>query len=154
MKKFFVLGAAVCVAFSMVSCKSNESAYKKAYEKAQQQQQTTTAPAQTAVVPVQTTTTPVQVAPATTTEKTRSEKLNVINGAGLKAYSVVVGAFAVKANAENLQQKLNNAGYSAQIAQNPQGLYRVIAATADDMETAVQSRNALRNEFPDVWLLH
>jgi hypothetical protein len=34
MKKTLVLGAAVCVALAFTSCKSQESAYKKAYEKA------------------------------------------------------------------------------------------------------------------------
>ena len=38
MKKFFVMGLGLSVAFAMTSCKSSESAYKKAYEKAKQQQ--------------------------------------------------------------------------------------------------------------------
>ena len=38
MKKFFVLGFGLALAFGMTSCKSSESAYKKAYEKAKQQQ--------------------------------------------------------------------------------------------------------------------
>ena len=38
MKKFFVMGLGLSAAFAMTSCKSSESAYKKAYEKAKQQQ--------------------------------------------------------------------------------------------------------------------
>ena len=34
MKKLVVLGMGVCVALAFASCKSSESAYKKAYEKA------------------------------------------------------------------------------------------------------------------------
>ena len=109
MKNYFVLGAAVCVAVSMVSCKSSESAYKKAYEKAKQQQTTTEAPVQqstvvaptTTVAPVQTvTTTPVA------NESTRTESLTLVSGTGIKAFSVVVGSFSIKTNAENLQKKL------------------------------------------------
>ena len=36
MRNYFVMGAAFCVALAMVSCKSSESAYKKAYDKAKQ----------------------------------------------------------------------------------------------------------------------
>ena len=34
MKKLAVLGMGVCIALAFSSCKSSESAYKKAYEKA------------------------------------------------------------------------------------------------------------------------
>ena len=157
MRHYFVLGAAVLVAMSMVSCKSSESAYKKAYERARQQQttQVTTTQQPTQVQRVQTVQ-PVQsvtTTPVANTETTRSESLTLVSGEGLKAYSVVVGSFSIKANAENLQRKLANAGYNAQIAANPQGMYRVIAATYDDMGSAVQSRNTLRSQYPDAWLL-
>ncbi|MBP3830661.1 MAG: SPOR domain-containing protein [Bacteroidaceae bacterium] len=153
MRNYFVLGAAVCVALSMVSCKSSESAYKKAYEKAKAQQAVEqTQPAvvtqPTTVAPVQTVTT----APVAT-ENTRSENLTLVSGAGLKAYSVVVGSFSIRANADNLQRTLTNNGYAAQIATNPQGMFRVIASTFDDLGSAVQSRNTLRSQYPDAWLL-
>lgn len=157
MKHSFVLGAALCVALSMVSCKSSESAYKKAYEKAKSQQaaaqvptqgqQTVTAP--TTVAPVQTVTT----TPVVTNETARQENVTLVNGAGLKAYSVVVGSFGVKANAEALQKKLNAAGYAAQIVSSPNNMFRVIASTFDDMNSAVQSRNSLRSQYQDAWLL-
>ena len=155
MKNYFVLGAAVCVAMSMVSCKSSESAYKKAYEKAKQQQTTTEAPVQTAVVAPTTTVAPVQTVTTTpvTNESTRTENLTLVSGAGLKAFSVVVGSFSIKANAEALQKKLNGEGYAAQLAMNPQGMYRVIASTFDDLHSAVQSRNTLRAQYTDAWLL-
>lgn len=154
MKNYFVLGAAVCVAISMVSCKSSESAYKKAYEKAKQQT-VTEAPVQQTVVTQPTTVAPVQTVTTTpvTNEKTRSENLTLVSGAGLKAFSVVVGSFNIKANAENLQKTLTNAGYAAQIAMNPQGMFRVIASTFDDLNSAVSSRNTLRAQYPDAWLL-
>ncbi len=155
MKNYLVLGAAVCVAITMVSCKSSESAYKKAYEKAKQQQTTTEAPVQSTVVTPATTVAPVQTVTTTpvTNESTRTESLTLVSGSGLKAFSVVVGSFGIKANAENLQQRLAAQGYAAQIAMNPQGMYRVIASSFDDLNGAVQSRNTLRSQFPDAWLL-
>ena len=157
MKQSFVLGAAVCVALSMISCNSSESAYKKAYDKAKSQQTSAQVPTQqssvnqpTTVAPVQTVTTTTPVA---TNESARSENVTLVSGAGLKAYSVVVGSFGVKANAENLQNKLKAAGYAAQIASNPNGMFRVIASTFDDLNSAVQSRNTLRSQYQDAWLL-
>ena len=38
MKKLVVLGMGLCMALAFTSCKSSESAYKKAYEKAKQQE--------------------------------------------------------------------------------------------------------------------
>ena len=38
MKKLVVLGMGLCLALAFTSCKSSESAYKKAYEKAKQQE--------------------------------------------------------------------------------------------------------------------
>ena len=156
MKNYFVMGAAICVALSMVSFKSSESAYKKAYEKSQQNQPSTTQVVQQPVVQQPTTVAPVQTVtttPVQTNENTRSENLTLVSGAGLKSFSVVVGSFSIQANAENLQKKLNGAGYAAQIAMNPQGMYRVIASTFDDLNGAVQSRNTLRAQYPDAWLL-
>lgn len=115
MKKLFVLGAAVLSVAAMTSCKtSKESAYRKAYEKAKAQeqvveQQPTQQVVETPVVtPVQSTQT--KVVDNYDNEAVRQENLTVVNGAGLKAYSVVVGSFGVKANAEGLQRTLNNAG--------------------------------------------
>ena len=158
-----VLGAAMCVALSFTGCKSSESAYKKAYEKAKAQEQTSTdnddsmrqdAPV---VAPVETVQQPVTQAPVVDnydSEPVRRENVSVVNGAGLKAYSVVVGSFGVKANAEGLQQRLQNAGYSAQVAFNSgNNMYRVVAATFDSKASAVQSRNQLRATYADAWLL-
>lgn len=163
MKKIMVWGAAMCVALSFTGCKSSESAYKKAYEKAKAQEQTSTdnddnmrqdAPV---VAPVETVQQPVNQAPVVDNydnEPVRRENVSVVNGAGLKAYSVVVGSFGVKANAEGLQQRLQNAGYSAQVAFNSgNNMYRVVAATFDSKASAVQSRNQLRATYADAWLL-
>jgi cell division protein FtsN len=84
----------------------------------------------------------------------RSENVSVVSGRGLKAYSVVVGSFGVRANAEGLQSTLNRAGYDAQVAYNAErNMYRVIVSTFDNKESAIQSRNSIRSTYPDAWLL-
>ena len=106
--------------------------------------------------------TPVVTKPANQTQvvdnmdnvTVRQERVSVVNGAGLKNYSVVVGSFSVIANAEGLQQRLKNAGYSAQIVKNDdRNMYRVIASTFDSKADAVQSRDQLRATYQDAWLL-
>lgn len=160
MKKYTVLCAGLCVALAFTGCKSSESAYRKAYEKAKAQEEQTAVQNQgseeIAVV------TPVVERPATETVvvdnvdnvPVRQESLSVVSGAGLKNFSVVVGSFSVQANAEGLQSMLKSRGYDAQIAYNSSNqMYRVVAATFDVKTDAVRSRNELRSEYPDAWLL-
>ncbi len=157
-----VLGAVMCVAMAFTGCKSSESAYKKAYEKAKAQEQASTdnygntTQQEAVVAPVETQ--PVTQAPVVDNydnEPVRRETVSVVNGSGLKAYSVVVGSFGVKSNAEGLQQRLKNAGYDAQVAYNAgNNMYRVVASTYDSKASAVQSRNQLRANYADAWLLY
>ena len=161
MKKNIVLLAGLGLALLFTGCKSSESAYKKAYEKAQAQasQQVESPVQQVAETPV---VTPVVTKPANQTQvvdnmdnvTVRQERVSVVNGAGLKNYSVVVGSLSVIANAEGLQQRLKNAGYAAQIVKNDErNMYRVIASTFDSKADAVQSRDQLRATYQDAWLL-
>ncbi|MBO6059538.1 MAG: SPOR domain-containing protein [Bacteroidaceae bacterium] len=158
MKKTILMGAALVAAVAMTSCKGNESAYKKAYEKAQEQA-TVQTPAQT-TAPVATTpvtTTPVATTPATPVDNNvsvRTENVSLVNGTGLKAYSVVVGSFGVQANAEALQKILKSEGNDAQIVKSPSNMYRVIFSTHDDKASAAESRNKVRARFADSWLLY
>ena len=162
MKKTLVLGAAVCVAFAFTSCKSQESAYKKAYEKAKAQEAQNQMQQPTQEAPV---VTPLVEKPATQSTVSnvdnatvRTEDVTVIDGAGLQSYSVVVGSFSLKANAEGLQNNLKQGGYDAQIVYNSSlNMYRVVASTYADKGQAVQSRDAIRgsqyNPKGDAWLL-
>ena len=133
MKKYFVLCAGLCAAMAFTSCKSSESAYKKAYEKAkaQETQPVQQAPAEETPVNV---VAPVETKPANETRvvdnmdnvQVRQESVSLISGSGLKNFSVVVGSFSVRANAEGLQAQLRDAGYDAQIVKNEaRNLYRV-----------------------------
>lgn len=156
MKKYVVLCAGLCAALVLSSCGSKESAYRKAYEKAKAQEETLATQEETTVVA------PVVTKPATETTvvdnvdnvSVRQERLTVVDGSGLKNFSVVVGSFSVKANAEGLTQTLRNQGYDAQIAYNSsRNMYRVVASTFQDKASAVRSRNDFRATYPDAWLL-
>ena len=143
MKKLAVLGMGVCIVLAFSSCKSSESAYKKAYEKAKQQELAE----------------PQTTAPVGTI---REEKVTVVSGAdGLKDYSVVCGSFGVKANAENLKNFLDKEGYNVVIAFNADAaMYRVIVSTYADRNSAASARDAFKAKYPNrqdfqgAWLLY
>ena len=157
MKKYFVVCAGLCAALAFTSCKSSESAYKKAYEKAKAQE--TAQPVEQAPVNV---VAPVEEKPVTETRvvdnmdnvQVRQESVSLVSGSGLKNFSVVVGSFSVRANAEGLQAQLRDAGYDAQVVKNEnRNMYRVVAATFDSKSEAAASRNQFRSKYPDAWLL-
>lgn len=152
MKKIILSCLAVAATFVMFSCKSTESSYRAAYEKAKAQEtvaQQTSEPV--SVQPVVTTQTPANV----DNSNVRSERLNVMNGGTLKAYNVVCGSFKSLDNANNLRNTLVNAGYTAQVAQNPEtGMYRVIASSFENKADATVSRDKLRATYKDAWLLY
>ena len=157
MKKNLMLGLALIAALAFVSCKTKESSYKKAYEKAKAQEMArANAGDQVETAPV--TVTPVVTTPVTTAtniEHDTQERLTVLNGGTLKAFNVVCGSFGVEANANNLRNTLVAKGYAAQVAYNSEkNMYRVIASSFDDRASAVQSRDQLRGTYPDAWILY
>ena len=150
MKKYMVICAGLCVALAISSCKSKESAYRKAYDKAKAQDAANVTDNSgyddTPVV------TPFVDTPVTDNNNynnnnnnydnvsVRTENVSVVNGSGL--------------NADNLVSRLRSQGYDAQLAYNSaRDMYRVVASTYADKGSAVQSRNNLRNTYPDAWLL-
>ena len=160
MKKYTLICIGLCAAMAFTSCKSSESAYKKAYEKAKQYDTQTAqqeAVAQEAVVA------PVEAKPVTQAQvvdnldniSVRQESVQLIHGNGLNAFSVVVGSLGLISNAEGLQQRLKSAGYDAQIVKNEdKNMYRVVASSFAEKSSAVSSRDQLRNTYPDAWLLY
>ncbi len=163
MKKLAILGTGLCIVLAFSACKSSESAYKKAYEKAKQQELAepeVTAPVETTPVVAAPVETPK---PSTSTAPVREEKVTVVSGAenGLKNYSVVCGSFGLKANAESLKDYLDGQGYNAIIVFNAdKATYRVVVSTFDDRDSAAQARDAFkakypnRNDFQESWLLY
>lgn len=172
MNKFFLLGMSACIVVAFASCKSSESAYKKAYENAKQQELATTTSTKTeTVTKVEEEMTPVVSAPVTTAPKVvesasttgvREEKVTVVSGTdSLKDYNVVAGSFSVKANAESLKDFLVNEGYQAMVAFNAEiAMYRVIVATYHDRASAAEARDAFKAKYPNrkdfqgAWLLY
>ena len=163
MKKYTLICAVMCAAMVFTSCKSSESAYKQAYLKAkqqeeQQQQQVPVAQETTVVTPmVERPVTNTQVVDNADNIAVRQEQVTVVSGSGLKNFSVVVGSFSLKANAEGLQQTLRSEGYDAQIVMNNNvtpAMYRVVATTFDSKVDAAASRNGLQNKYPGAWLLY
>ena len=177
MKKSIVLCTGLCVTLAFTACKPSESAYKKAYLKAQEANNTTTTYANntyntqgetynTTTTPVTTTDVPVvtpyetQATETTVIDQTdnvrvTNENVELVSGSGLKSYSVVVGSFGVKANADGLVSRLRNAGYDAQLVKNPtKNMYRVVATSFPTKSEAVRSRNQLEANYPGAWLLY
>ena len=165
MKKLMVLGMGLCVALAFTSCKSIESAYKKAYEKAKQQElaEATAAVAEEAPAAAPVVAAPVAVQPAAPVEvgTVREEKVQLVSGDGLKAYSVVCGSFGVKANADGLKSKLDADGYNAKVVYNAErNMYRVVVSSFDDRVQAAQARDNFKAkytsnaDFQKAWLLY
>lgn len=164
MRKLVVLGMGLFVALAFTSCKSSESAYKKAYEKAKSQELASAPAEETVATPVaaeSVVAAPVQTSPATNVGTVREEKVELVSGDGLKAYSVVCGSFGVKANAEGVKQRLDGEGYSAKVVYNAErNMYRVVVASYDDRMQAAQARDDFKAKHPDnadyqkAWLLY
>ena len=158
MNKKLMMGAAIATVFAMTSCKSSESAYKKAYEKAKANQEA--AVTATEVTPVQKQET-VQVTPVETVDYSnvavRTENVTVVTGNPLKAYSVVVGSFSVQSNANALSNTLAGKGYAPRVVKavvNGADWFRVIATSYDTKAEAAQSRAALESQYAGAWLLY
>ena len=163
MKKLVVLGMSLCVALAFTSCKSSESAYKKAYEKAKQQELAEVSVAEETPAAAPVVAAPVAAAPTTPVAvgTVREEKVQLVSGEGLKAYSVVCGSFGVKANADGLKARLDDAGYNAKVVYNSEkNMYRVVVASYDDRVQAAQARDNFKAkysnnaEFQKSWLLY
>ena len=147
MRKNWIWGLSLLLIGGMASCKSSQSAYKAAYEKAQEKKIEEPVTAGTTPVAEQ----PVVTTPSTTTTtapiREQSEKINAVDGndALLKSYNVIVGSFRQRLNAQSLCE-----------SQNAQGMYRVVACSFDDRATAVQAREGLQAKYPqftDAWFL-
>ena len=163
MKKLVVLGMSLCVALAFTSCKSSESAYKKAYEKAKQQELAEVSVVEETPAAAPVVAAPVAAAPTTPVAvgTVREEKVQLVSGEGLKAYSVVCGSFGVKANADGLKARLDDAGYNAKVVYNSEkNMYRVVVASYDDRVQAAQARDNFKAkysnnaEFQKSWLLY
>ncbi len=164
MKKFLVLGIAVCSVLAFSSCKTKQSEYKKAYDQAQQRelaQGQGQASDAIEIAPVNTTTTAVNDANLDTSYRTEKVVLASGTEGSLKDFSVVCGSFSRKEGAESVKAGLVAQGYNAIIVQNPAtGMYRVVCGSFDNKQEAAQYREQFKANNPDnadfqkAWLLY
>lgn len=161
MKKNQYLSVVMLASLALVSCKSSESAYRKAWKKAQTQEQA----ADNSPVVESTYSEGNAVASSSNmvapTGPVRQEKITVIEGADIKGYSVVVGSFGMKANAQNLKAYLTDEGYEPVLAFNAaKAMYRVILQSFDSYEASQNARDSFKAKYPSradfqaSWLLY
>ncbi|MCH5182199.1 MAG: SPOR domain-containing protein [Prevotellaceae bacterium] len=169
MKNNSLIAMTLGMAVLATGCKSQESAYKAAYEKAQAQQ---TAVAQTTETTTVTVPQPQPAPQETQQQQTAGQAVvdadvrtiqggfSVINGSPLKTYSVVVGSFVTQANAEGLMTTLRGKGYDSRVVKTNEtingqtGWFRVVASSYDDKASALSSRDELRSTYAGAWLLY
>ena len=140
---------AMGLVFGLGACKPKQSAYKSAYDKAVEK--TAEAPqedASEASAP--------RPKPESSASSTR-ERVRVISGDDLRNFSVVIGSFTNKTNAEGLKSRMEAEGFRVILALNEREMYRVIVASFDDKYDAAQERDRVKAkyapDFKDAWLL-
>ena len=143
--KFWVFGIALCMTFTFFGCKTNQSAYKAAYERAKEREVEEASPV-------------TRSANVDTSDAVvKKEKVTAISGNGLKRFSVVIGSFQNKTNATSLQSRMESEGFNVILAQNESQMYRVIVASYDDKARAASKRDEIKAQyapaFQDAWIL-
>jgi len=142
MNKLLGIGLALSLLVVFGSCKPKQSAYKSVYEAAKEREvEENKGAVSTPAYPTYSN---------VDNEPVRSEKITPVyeaDASGLRAYSVVIASLSVKPNAEALKTRMEQEGYNVILAQNPQGMYRVIIASYDDKASAVNDRNVIRDKY-------
>ena len=159
MKNHAILALGLCTVAMFTACKSQESAYRQAYEKARAQEQNKSTQTVTIAPQPQEQVTPVATQPVSnddaTPVRTIQGGVTVVNGEPLKAFSVVVN----QTNAEGQMNSLRSRGLAARVVKTNEtisghtGWYRVVASSFDTKGEAVQSRNTLIGMYPGAWIL-
>lgn len=170
-KTTFVLFSLAAVV-TLTGCKSRESAFAQAYQQALNEENNRTVAVTEPVQPVITETVQpvVAVQPVQPVQQQEEEvdlsdvrtidgSLDVVSGDALRTYSVVVGSFITKSNADGLMAQLRGSGYDARVVRTNEtingrtGWYRVIASSSDVKSEAARTRDALKGKYPGAWLL-
>ena len=146
-RNYLLWGLALTLLFSLDSCKPKESAYQQAYAAAKAREIDTQLDEAT----------PVSKPSTVSNDATQREKVTVIGGAGILRFSVVVGSFVNRTNAEALKDRMVKQGFTSFLAQNERGMYRVIVATYNERASAAAERDRVKSkfypEFQDAWIL-
>lgn len=93
--------------------------------------------------------------PAQTTEEVIEKSLTQSTPASNPPtiYSLVVGSFAEKANAQKFVNELKVKGFSAEVYSNPNGKYLVVIGRYSKKNEANQQRDKLKNQFQGIWII-
>lgn len=157
MRKVFTWVMAAGLLLSFGACKSKQSAYRAAYERAKPKEVVSAVEEVEEEEPVMKTPTAKHSGAAVTTEKVTA--VNSADASSLKKYSVVIGSFINKTNATALRDQMMEKGFSAFLAQNEKGMYRVIVASYPDKSQAAEERDRIKAKYAsvklyqDAWLL-
>ena len=139
---------AMGLVFGLGACKPKQSAYKAAYDTATEKKVEAEPQEEAAPAPR-----PRQESSANATR----ERVRVIDGGELRNFSVVIGSFGVKANAEGLKARMAAEGFRVVLVQNERDMYRVIVASFDEKFDAANERDRVKAkyapDFQDAWLL-
>lgn len=141
-KTIYLMMALAAMMVLAVSCKPKQSAYKQVYEAAKEKEMQQSASEPTVVkdaAPLP----PVEVS----VRKEKVEPVLASDAANLKKYSVVIASLSVKLNAESLKSRMQNEGYNVILAENEQGMYRVIVASYDDKSSAATKRDEIYRKY-------
>lgn len=146
MNKIFGFGLIAIFLISFGACKPKQSAYQSVYEAAKEREVEENIQTNSQIDK------PAYTVPSTDydSERVRQEKITAVDesdASGLRAYNVVIASLAVKPSAEALKAKMENDGYKVILAQNEQGMYRVIIASYDDKPSAVDRRNEITRTY-------
>lgn len=142
MKRFHFALILVGLLVLGTSCKPKQSAYKQVYEAAKEREVQQSA-SQPTVVKDASPLPPVEVS----VRKEKVEPVYATDAAGLRRFNVVIASLSVKLNAESLKSRMENEGYSVILAENEQGMYRVIVASYDSKEQAAAKREEIYNKY-------
>ena len=144
MKKTHFIVALIALMLLGTSCRPRQSAYRQVYEAAREREMQQQA-GQPSIVVVRDNAPlpPVEVS----VRQERIEAVRPADAAELRRYSVVVASLSVRLNAESLQRRLQNEGHQVILAQNDQGMFRVIVGSFDTRHQAEAQRQQLHRTY-------
>lgn len=150
MKRTSALIIATLIIVMVTSCRGNYEATKAAYEKAMAA--AVERPTITEDTPTDGAITPVMPMVDSREVRERSESVKSVDDSTLGNYNIVVGSFKQLTNANSMCERFREDGYEAFVVQNAQGMYRVIACTAENRKEAEKYRYEIISAYPQAYV--
>lgn len=93
--------------------------------------------------------------PTQTTEEEIEKSLTQSTPVGNPStiYSLVVGSFAEKANAQKFVNNLKAKGFSAEVYSKPNGKYLAVIGRYSNKDEANKQKNMLKDQFQGIWII-